>query len=179
MEAIFTTVKTKQKRWYQEPWLLLVIGGPCIVIVASIYTAILAYRGADHVIAPDYYKRGLAINQDIRRDLVARERGLEAALQIDQSTRAVTLKLAGQGELPPTLALNLARAAGKGAEEIVLKVRLVRSGAGVYLGKLNMPASLDAGEAAMWQVNLDGGDWRLASAWYGPVHAAVAIKPAA
>src|SRR4051812_16446363 len=125
MEAIFTTVKSKQTRWYKEPWLLLVLGGPLIVIVASIYTAILAYRGADHVIAPDYYKRGLAINQDIRRDLVARDRGMEAALQIDQSTHAVTLKLAGQGELPPILMLNLARAAGKGNDEIVLKVRLV------------------------------------------------------
>lgn len=179
MEAIFTTVKPKQNRWYREPWMLLVLGGPLIVIMASLYTGYLAYSGADHVIAPDYYKRGLAINQDIRRDLAARERGLEAALQIEQSTRAVTLKLAGQGELPPMLTMNLSRAAGKGNEEIVFKVQLVQSGAGVYHGRLDVPASMDAGEAAMWQVNLDGGDWRLATAWYGPVHGSVAIKPAA
>lgn len=179
MEAIFTTVKPKQKRWYQEPWMLLVLGGPAIVVVAALYTAFLAYKGADHVIAPDYYKRGLAINQDIHRDLAARERGLQGALQIDESTRAVTFKLSGKGELPATLTLNLSRAAGKGTEEIAFKVRLVQSEAGVYVGKLDLPASLNAGESALWQVNLDGGDWRLTSGWYGPVHAAVAIKPAA
>jgi hypothetical protein len=159
--------------------MLLVLGGPVIVIVAAIYTAFLAYKGADHVIAPDYYKRGLAINQDIRRDLVARERGLAGALQIDESTRAVTFRLSGKGELPPTLTLNLSRAAGKGTEEIVVKVPLVQSEAGVYAGRLNLPPSLNGAESAMWQVNLDGGDWRLATGWYGPVHAAVAIKPAA
>jgi hypothetical protein len=179
MEAIFTTVKPKQPRWYQEPWLLLVIGGPLIVVVASIFTAFLAYKGADHVIAPDYYKRGLAINQDIRRNLVARERGLEGALMIDESTRAITLKLSGQGELPPTLTMSLSRAAGKGNDEIVLKVRLVQSDTGVYLGKLELPTSVNASEAAMWQLSLDGGDWRLASGWYGSIHARVAIKPAA
>jgi len=178
MEAIFTTEKPKQTHWYQEPWLLLVFGGPAIVIVAALYTAYLAYHGADGVIAPDYYKRGLAINVDIRHDLVARERGLTAGLQVDQSTRAVTLRLAGKGALPPTLALTVSRPAGKGNEEIVLKANLVQSGAGVYHGKLDWPASLDANAAALWQVNLDGGDWRLTSGWYGPIHAAVSIKPA-
>lgn len=179
MQAIFTTEKPKGTRWYREPWMLLVLGGPAIVIVASIYMAFLAYKGADSVIAPDYYKRGLAINQDIRADLAARERNLEAGLKIDESTRAVTLRLSGQGELPPTVELRLARAAGKGNEEIVFKINLVQSGAGVYIGKLDWPTELDANAAAMWQVNLKGSEWRLASAWYGPVHTAVSIKPAA
>ena len=179
METIFTTEKPKRTRWYQEPWMLLVIGGPAIVIMASFYLAFLAYNGADSVIAPDYYKRGLAINQDIRADLAARERGLEAGLKIDESTRAVTLRLAGQGELPPTVELRLARAAGKGNDEIVFNVNLVQSGAGVYLGKLDWPGGLDANAAAMWQVNLKSSEWSLASAWYGPIHTAVSIKPAA
>ncbi|RJG01530.1 FixH family protein [Noviherbaspirillum sedimenti] len=178
MESIFTTEKPQQKHWYQEPWMLLVIGGPAIVIVASFYLAFLAYKGADHVIAPDYYKRGLAINVDIRRDMAARERGLEAGLQIDESTRAVSLRLSGQGSLPPTLALRLSRPAGEGTEEIVLKANLLQAGAGVYRGKLDWPAALDANAAFLWQVNLDGGDWRLTSGWYGPIHAAVTIKPA-
>lgn len=179
MQAIFTTDKPKRTRWYQEPWMLLVIGGPAIIILASFYLAFLAYNGADSVIAPDYYKRGLAINQDIRADLAASERGLEAGLKIDQSTHAVTLRLAGQGVLPPTLELRLARAAGKGNDEIVFMVNLVQSASGVYHGKLDWPQALDANAVAMWQVNLKGNDWRLASAWHGPIHAAVSIKPAA
>lgn len=178
MESIFTTEKPQQKHWYQEPWMLLVIGGPAIVILASFFLMFLAFNGADQVIAPDYYKRGLAINLDIRRDLVARERGLAAGLQIDASTRAVTLRLTGQGVPPPTLKMRLARAAGTGTEEFVFTSDLVQSADGVYHGKLDWPATLDTNAASLWQVNLDGGDWRLASNWYGPIHAGVAIKPA-
>lgn len=33
--------------WYRIPAMYLVLGGPSIVVVASIFTAVLAYRGAD------------------------------------------------------------------------------------------------------------------------------------
>ncbi len=179
MESILKTEKPQAARWYREPWMWLIVGGPAIIVVASIFMAYLAFDGADQVVAPDYYKRGLAINQDIRRDLTARERGMAADLQINAETAAVTLRLSGQGELPPTLAMTLSRAAGKGSDEITLKMNLVQAGAGIYHGKLNLPAGVDGNAAVLWQVNLDGGDWRLASGWYGPVHAGITMKPAA
>ncbi len=36
--------------WYRYPMVWLVIGGPAIVVVAGIVTAVIAYRGADPVV---------------------------------------------------------------------------------------------------------------------------------
>lgn len=36
--------------WWREPMLWLVLGGPLIVVVAAIGTAVIAWRGADPVV---------------------------------------------------------------------------------------------------------------------------------
>ena len=36
--------------WWRVPMMYLVIGGPAAVVVASLVTAVIAYRGADEVI---------------------------------------------------------------------------------------------------------------------------------
>lgn len=36
--------------WWREGMVWLVIGGPAVVVVASIATAVVAYRGADEVL---------------------------------------------------------------------------------------------------------------------------------
>ena len=54
--------------WYREPWPWLVMSGPAIVVVAGIGTAIIAFRTSDGLVADDYYKQGLVINQTLKRD---------------------------------------------------------------------------------------------------------------
>ncbi len=63
-------------RWYREPWLLLVLGGPLLVVVACVITFWLAYHGADPVLDKNYYQNGLRINQELdkRAKLEAMER---------------------------------------------------------------------------------------------------------
>lgn len=178
METLFTTVKPKSTPWYREPWVWLVIAGPAIVIVAGIITTFIAFSGADKVIAPDYYKRGLAINKDIRRDMVAQERGLTADMKIDEATDAISLQVRGQGELPTALMMQVFRAVGNGNDEIILTAQLVQAEPGLYRGKLVLPENPAAREPALWQVNLESTDWRLSSGWYGLIHDAVAIKAA-
>jgi uncharacterized protein len=39
-----------QRPWWREGMVWLVIGGPAVVVVASIGTAVVAYRGADVVL---------------------------------------------------------------------------------------------------------------------------------
>jgi len=39
-----------QLPWWREPMVWLVIGGPAVVVVAGIVTAVIAVRGADVVI---------------------------------------------------------------------------------------------------------------------------------
>lgn len=51
--------------WYREPWPWLLIAGPLTVVLASLVTTWLAVRSDDGVVAGDYYKRGLLVNQQL------------------------------------------------------------------------------------------------------------------
>jgi len=54
----------------------LVIAGPAIVVVAALVTAWIAMRNPDPVLAEDYYRRGVDINQTL-----AKNRALTPAMQ--------------------------------------------------------------------------------------------------
>jgi len=43
-------VSPNVRPWWTHPMVWLVIGGPAIVVVAAIATAVIAYRGADEVL---------------------------------------------------------------------------------------------------------------------------------
>lgn len=49
--------------WYREPWPWILIAGPLAVVLACIATTVIAVRSDDGVVAGDYYKRGLLVNQ--------------------------------------------------------------------------------------------------------------------
>ena len=57
--------------WYKHFWLWFIILLPASVVVASIITVIIAFQNADSLVADNYYKDGLAINQVIARDKAA------------------------------------------------------------------------------------------------------------
>lgn len=58
--------------WYREPWLLLVVGGPALVIVACAVTLYLAISRPDPLVNKDYYRDGLRINQIMAAEEAAR-----------------------------------------------------------------------------------------------------------
>lgn len=45
--------------WWREPMVWLVISGPAVVVVASLVTAVIAWRGADPVISQPASQRHL------------------------------------------------------------------------------------------------------------------------
>ena len=51
--------------WWRFPFVWLVIAGPAAVVVAGFATAFIAVRGADPVVATDYYRRGIEINKTL------------------------------------------------------------------------------------------------------------------
>ena len=69
--------------WWKQRWPWLLMAGPAIVIVAGIYTGYLAFTRQDALVVGDYYKRGKAINQDLRRDRVASSLGLSMSIGYD------------------------------------------------------------------------------------------------
>jgi hypothetical protein len=61
-----------QRRWFREPWPWFLMAGPLAVVVASLASAWIAVASDDGVVADDYYKQGLLINQRLAD--TARER---------------------------------------------------------------------------------------------------------
>ena len=52
--------------WWKFGHVWLVLAGPAIVVVAGIVTLVIATRGADPVVDPDYYQKGVNINEQLR-----------------------------------------------------------------------------------------------------------------
>jgi hypothetical protein len=150
--------------WYREPWPWILFGLPAIAVVASLFTLYLAIRSDDGVISADYYKRGLAINADLRRTQHAAELGLIAEVMIDgmASGDRVRVQLSATQALPPEAALKLAMIhPGRGdADRTVL---LARTGGDArhaeYVGQFNEGTAAE--KAAAWLVVLETRAWRL------------------
>ncbi|WP_371185323.1 FixH family protein [Thalassotalea maritima] len=68
--------------WYKEPWAYLVFALPLSAVIAGITTLIIANTGADTVVVDDYYKKGKAINQDIRKIKLAEKLGIRFDIKI-------------------------------------------------------------------------------------------------
>lgn len=53
-----------EQKWYQNPFVWLLIGGPLLVVVASFITLYLAITHPDPAI-DDYYRKGIEINKTL------------------------------------------------------------------------------------------------------------------
>ena len=77
--------------WYRQPWPWLLMLGPAVVVVAGFVTLWLAVKSSDGLVADDYYKQGLAINQTLARAERAKAMQLSARVRIDHNGVRVTL----------------------------------------------------------------------------------------
>lgn len=136
--------------WYRQRWPWLLIAGPAIVVVAALFTAWLAVRSDDGVVADDYYKRGLLINRDIARS--ARAAGIAAAVSLadDGSVRVRLTEI--EGTPPGALRLTIVHPTRAGLDRAVA---LARAPDGEYEGMLG---PLPAGR---WIVRLESDGWRV------------------
>lgn len=66
MSQVLKTQEVKSGPWWKYGHVWLILSGPAVVVVAGIVTAAIAINGADPVVAEDYYKRGLNVNQELR-----------------------------------------------------------------------------------------------------------------
>ena len=156
--------------WYREPWPWIVMSGPAIVVVAGTFTAVLALRTNDGLVADDYYKQGLAINRVLAREERARALGIDATLQFNAAGNRLRVMLRGTAAAAaPRLTFLHATRAGMDQS-----VRLTPVAPGVYDGGFR------PGAAGTWRIHLEDaqGTWRLDGEWRGG-EAAVALAPAA
>jgi hypothetical protein len=141
---------TDTRPWYREPWPWLLMAAPAAAVLAGAVTLWLAVRTSDGLVAEDYYKRGLAINQDLRREQAARALGIEASVALQGSRLRVRLT----GHAPAALRAHLAHATRAGHD---LQLTLARAPSGEY------EAALPPLPAGRWQIVLEdpGREWRI------------------
>jgi hypothetical protein len=136
--------------WYREPWPWILMSGPAVALIAGAVTMWIAYASADGVVAGDYYKRGLAINQDLQREQRAQQRSIAADVRLESGKIQVRLS----GATPEALFGQLVHATRAGYDQ---RLRLARIAPGLY--EAEMPP-IPAGH---WRIVLEDprGEWRL------------------
>jgi hypothetical protein len=128
------------------------MAGPALVIVAGVGTSIVAFTGADGLVADDYYKQGLSVNRQIARDAAAREGGIEGELQAIPG--AVRVVLRSRVALPERLTLRFVHPAHASQDRVVY---LAQRGDGAYEAPL-----ADLG-AVRWRAIVETADWRVSA----------------
>lgn len=144
--------------WYREPWPWLLASGPAAAVVAGLITLAIAVESDDGLVADDYYKRGLAINQVLSRDARARQLDLGAVASF--SGTRVRIVLRGALEPPRELRLRLIHPTRSGKDQAVT---LKAIGPGTYEGPLK-PLE---GETRKLVLEDTKASWRLAGTWSG------------
>ncbi|QBE63840.1 FixH family protein [Pseudoduganella lutea] len=147
--------------WYRERWPWLLMAGPAIVLVAGFGTAWLAFAQPDALVVGDYYKRGKAINQDLRRDRAAATLGAAVTLRYDAAHGVLQGRLSAAVPLHGALQVHLAHAT-QPEKDLRLLVRPDDKG--------DFAVSLPLLERSRWTVLVedDKRTWRLEGQWLWP-----------
>jgi len=145
-------VETKQK-WYREPWPWALFGIPAATMIAGVITISLAIRSEDGLVADDYYKQGLAINQTLARDDSAKRLGLHASVSLEDG-RLLLYVICNPGVvLPSSLRMHWAHPTHSGSDQVLI---LNKDGDRYAIALPQMPAG-------RWNVSVEDlqGDWRI------------------
>ena len=164
-----STFKHDQHHWYREPYVWLLIAIPLSSVLVGMTMLVLATRSDDGLVADDYYRRGLQINQDLARDRIAGQLGLNARLSFDSGTLRLQLHAADPSfQFPAQLRLRFSHATRKGRDvQLVLNARAEAA--------YDAPApKLSAGR---WYLEVAAADWRLTSALSVPTTRAMLEAP--
>jgi hypothetical protein len=156
--------------WYAQRWPWLLMIGPAAVVAAGAFTTYLAVSRPDALVVGDYYKKGQAINQDLRRDHVASSHQLAVQMRFDLGAGRLEGTLSSFGRpLATPFKIMLAHPTLP-ERDLTLQARPDASGHFVVV--------LPALERTHWQVVIEGGqhEWRLARSWDLGKHAELGIK---
>jgi hypothetical protein len=139
------------------------MAAPAAAVLAGAVTIALAVQSFDGLVAEDYYKQGLAVNQRLARVQTAASLGIGATLAIESHAGgAIQARLrAAGGALPATLTLTLSHPTRAGMDQ---RVRLIAAGDNRYVGRVGTLAP------GRWQAIIedDGGRWRISGEMQSP-----------
>lgn len=153
--------------WYRHRWPWILIAGPAVVVVASMFTIWFAMSSNDGLVADDYYKQGVSINRTLARTDKAGALGMVA--QVSISAERVSVALKSNMDLPGKVRFTIAHPTRAGQDQTVL----IQGVGGVFQGALRplLPGR--------WQVILtdEANTWRMASEIQLPEQKQIIIHP--
>ncbi len=118
------TGKGGGRPWYRHAWVWFIISFPATAVIAGFATWYLAWKSNDGLVARDYYKQGLAMNQTLATRETARQLGLVATASLDAGKVTLNLEAARDITPPVTLLLSLLNATRAGEDrQIVLRLQ--------------------------------------------------------
>ena len=156
--------------WYRQAWPWFLISLPATAVVAGLVTFYLAARGWDGPVEQDYYKQGLAINEELSRSARARELGVAARVSFGGLVIGdrVRVEIAAAQPLPAEAALRvrLIHPGRRDADRVAVLARIdtgVDGRSAVYAGEWQR-GEADARLAShpvAWQVVIETQQWRV------------------
>ena len=171
MDYALEQALTPAKPWYTQRWPWLLMAGPAIVLAACGYTGWIAFSQQDALVVGDYYKKGKAINQDLRRDRLASTLGVAATVRYDAADGKLAGRIAGRdaGTVSGPVLLHLAHAT-QPDKDIRLLLRPAADG--------SFSIGLPMLERSRWVVLVedDQKTWRLEGTWLWPMERAIALR---
>ncbi len=143
-----------ERRWYQEPYVWMIILIPASAVVMGVILITLAIVSNDGLVADDYYKRGKEINRVLTRDINAARKGLAAIAEFDLDNGKVTVlfKMKANKIDSDILRLRLLHATRAGFDQD-LTLQHLPDGRYYALFKPMAPGR--------WHLQLESKDWRL------------------
>ncbi len=146
--------------WYKERWPWLLMIPPLGAVLAGLYTLVLAVRSWDGLVSDDYYKEGLAIQQQIDRTARAAELGLQARVVLREGRLTVWFEPGSKIALPPLITVRLIHPTQKGKD---LQRNLVID-QGRYWAPLELPTE------GKWYIEIEdeSRQWRLSGTIHVP-----------
>lgn len=92
--------------WYKQFWPWFLIALPASVVIAGTAMIVYSFTNADSLVDDDYYRSGLAINQNLNAQDYASAHGMQAQFHFFPQHQRVKLELSGNlAQFPQTLSL--------------------------------------------------------------------------
>ncbi|MDO9420920.1 MAG: FixH family protein [Herminiimonas sp.] len=156
--------------WYKHRWPWLLMLGPFAVVIAGSITMWIAVTQQDALVVDDYYKQGKAINQDLRRDRVATDLGVQFSAHYDTPTRILSGSISNKAKQAiGDISVRLIHATIP-EKDIVLLIQPDKAG--------HFSVALPMLDLGRWQVLVENEkrDWRLNGIWTWPAQRSFAIE---
>ncbi len=141
--------------WYRQPFVWMLVAIPASSVVMGVVMLTLSIVSYDGLVVDDYYKRGLEINREIRRDTAAASLGLRAGIAVHPGRRLVEVTLSSRrtpAGFPQRLKLRLLHPTRSGFDQLITLEHVEN---GRYAGPVGR---LEPGD---WHLHLETQEWRL------------------